>query len=374
MTNTTGMVNGSHIRTLAGTLAGSAIVPEAAPPQPLFARSAEAFARLVGELGGRPAHARALRRGVLRQGARPLAEIATRGLALPSGLLARLADRNVVATSSRVTASPRAADGSTKLLVTLTDGKSVECVVMPAEKQSFAVCISSQVGCPVGCPFCASGIGGLVRNLAPHEIVEQVVHARAHADVRRIVVMGIGEPLLNFDALLPALDVLVAEGSFAERRIVISSVGFPDRVRRLAASGRRFGLALSLHAVDDPLRERLVPAMRGVPVRDVIAAAAEWAAATAGRIQFEYVVLRGVNDDLAICDELKRLIGSLSAYVNFIAWNEVPELPFERPDEARLAALVRRCRDLGLVATRRRTLGGDATAACGQLRRSIAGA
>jgi len=342
----------------------------AATPRALFASAGDAFAAAVTACGGKPAHARALRRAVLRAGPGPLTTLDTRGLLLPAELCRRLmADGWVAARSQPIARSP-AADGSTKLLLELHDGRRVESVVMPVERGGHAVCISTQVGCPVGCPFCASGIGGLVRNLGPDEIVEQVAWARAVAAVRRIVVMGIGEPLLNLDALLQAVASLVEDGGFAERRIVVSSVGFPDRVARLAASGRRVGLAISLHAVTDPLRERLVPLLRGVPVREVVAAARDWAQATCGRVQFEYVVLRGVNDDLAACDELARLLDGFPAYVNFIAWNPVPELPFERPDEERMAALVRRCRDLGLVATRRRTLGADATAACGQLRRS----
>lgn len=340
--------------------------------QSLFALDRAGFAAVVVDAGGKAAHARALRRGVLRDGPSALSSIDTRGLRLPKKLVEELATRGYAAATSQLNAQAPSADGSTKLIVDLTDRKSVEAVVLPAERGGHAVCISSQVGCPVGCPFCASGIGGLVRNLAAHEIVEQVAHARAVADVRRIVVMGIGEPLLNFEPLLQALAILVEDGNFAERRIVISSVGFPDRVARLAASGRRYGLAISLHAVEDGLRERLVPLLRGVSVREVVEAARGWSVAIGGRVQFEYVVLRGVNDDLAVCDELARLLGGFDAYVNFIAWNPVPGLPFERPADARMDALVRRCRDLGLVATRRKTLGGDATAACGQLRRSLA--
>jgi 23S rRNA (adenine2503-C2)-methyltransferase len=352
----------------------SSATTAAAATTPLFALSlAEAEAR-VKELGGRAVHVRALRRAALRRGARELGEALEAGVALPAGLLARLRAAGFVASSSRPVASAPAGDGSSKLGLQLADGRTVECVVLPAEKGLHSVCVSSQVGCPVGCPFCASGVGGLVRNLAAHEIVEQFAHARAVADVRRAVVMGIGEPLLNFENVVAALDVVVAEMGLAPTRLVISSVGFPERVRRLAASGRRFGLAVSLHAVNDALRERLVPMMKGVPVRDVVAAARAWAEATRGRVQFEYVVLAGVNDDLAAVDELARLVGGFPSYVNFIPWNRVEGMDFAPPDEARVAALVRRARELGLVATRRRTLGDAAAAACGQLRRGLEGA
>lgn len=353
----------------AATRAGASLGDAKATP--IFALTLRETEQLLERLGGRASHARALRRAVLRSGAGDLAKAPLRGIALGRGLAERLAQAGVVALESKVVARAAAADASIKLGLQLADGRSVECVVMAAKPPTHSLCLSSQVGCPVACPFCASGIGGLVRNLSVHEIVEQFAHARALADVRRAVVMGIGEPLLNFDNVVAALDVAVAELSLAPTRLVISSVGFPERVRRLAASGRRFGLAISLHAVDDALRDRLVPMMRGTPVREVVAAARAWAAATRGRVQFEYVVLRGVNDDLAAADELARLVRDIPGYVNFIAWNRVAELPFDAPEEARIVALVRRARDLGLVATRRRTLGGEAVAACGQLRRGL---
>ena len=329
------------------------------------------FEQALAGAGLRRSHGRSLRRAILRRGANEWPASAGPEQALPKDGAKRLAASGIVPLGTRVASTHPSPDGSTKLVVALADGKNVECVVLPAEKGLWSVCVSSQVGCPVGCPFCASGIGGLVRHLATHEIVEQFAHACAIADVRRAVVMGIGEPLLNYDAVIGALDEVSATLALAPSRLVISSVGFPDRVRQLAASGRRYGLAISLHAVEDALREKLVPAMRGIAVREVVAAARTWAEATGGRVQFEYVVLRGVNDELAVADELARRLGGFSCYVNFIAWNAVPGLPFERPDDERIAALVRRCRDLGLVATRRRTLGGEATAACGQLRRSL---
>jgi 23S rRNA (adenine2503-C2)-methyltransferase len=301
---------------------------------PLFALTLAEAEERVAALGGRAVHVRALRRAVLRRGAREFGDALEPGVALPGGLLARLRDAGLVALASRPVANAPAGDGSRKLGLRLADGRTVECVVLPAEKAGHSVCVSSQVGCPVGCPFCASGVGGLVRNLAAHEIVEQFAHARAVAGVRRAVVMGIGEPLLNFENVVAALDVVVAEMGLAPTRLVISSVGFPERVRRLAASGRRFGLAISLHAVGDSLRERLVPMMKGVPVREVVAAARAWAEATGGRVQFEYVVLAGVNDDLAAVDELARLVGGFPSYVNFIPWNRVEGMDSPLPGRA----------------------------------------
>jgi len=226
-------------------------------PTPLFALTLREAEEFVQRLGGRPAHARALRRAVLRRGADDLARAPLQGVALGKGLGERLAAAGLIALRSQVVARSRSPDASLKLGVRLADGRTIECVVMPAKPPTHSVCVSSQVGCPVGCPFCASGVGGLVRNLAAHEIVEQFAHARAIADVRRAVVMGIGEPLLNLENVIAALDVVVAEMGLAPTRLVLSSVGFPDRVRRLAASGRRFGLAISLHGATDAVRSFL---------------------------------------------------------------------------------------------------------------------
>jgi 23S rRNA (adenine2503-C2)-methyltransferase len=260
-----------------------------------------------------------------------------------------------------------AADGAVKLLVGLADGRAVETVVLPTPR-GVSVCISAQVGCPVGCLFCASGAAGLERNLAPHEIVEQLVHARrVNGAVDRMVVMGIGEPLLNAPALFAALDVFRSEGGIGPRRVVVSTVGVPGGIRKLGAYGRRVSLALSLHAPDDALRARLVPGSRA-PIAALLADAEWYLQRTRNKAIAAYTLLAGVNDS----DEHARRTGALLAgrqiYLNCIPWNPVPGAGFEPvPLERarRFTAIVRRH---GAFATVRRTLGALEHAACGQLR------
>jgi len=332
--------------------------------------SREELERCVLELGGRPAHARRLRRFVLR-GGQSLEAYDDPRAELPQGLAAALQERGLVALRTRCARSEASADGSTKLAVQLADGQSVECVFMPG-RHSHAVCVSTQVGCAVGCVFCASGLGGLVRNLEPYEILEQVAHASTLGPFQRIVVMGIGEPLHNLDALLAALDVVVEELALPESRITVSTVGAPERIERLRASGRRFRLAISLHAAEDSLRARLMPAVRQAPLRDVVAAARRYAEHAGGRIQFEYVVLPGVNDRVEQLAPLVDLLHGMPAFLNLIPWNPVPELPFARPADDRLYTLMRWSRDHGLFATCRLSKGATVEAACGQLRRGLA--
>ncbi|HRT96961.1 MAG TPA: 23S rRNA (adenine(2503)-C(2))-methyltransferase RlmN, partial [Planctomycetota bacterium] len=193
---------------------------------------------------------------------------------LPKALRAALAQR-AVAYTTRVAATRISADGTQKLLVALADGEAVETVIIP-EGRRRTVCVSTQVGCAIGCLFCASGAGGLVRNLASGEIVEQALHARramAPAHLTHLVVMGMGEPLMNLDALLRALGVFTAPWGLAlgPRRVTVSTVGLPEGIRRLAAEGPGVNLAVSLHAADDVTRARLVPHAR--PVAQVVAAA-----------------------------------------------------------------------------------------------------
>ena len=182
----------------------------------------------------------------------------------------------------------------------LRDSRSaVETVWMPARgsrTRGATLCVSSQAGCPVGCPFCASGLAGLERNLEPHEIVEQFVRGRALGAVSRAVVMGIGEPFLNYDNLVRALAVVRAEMGLGARKITVSTVGFPERLRRAAREQPGFQLAISLHTPFDEERDRLVPAMRGTPVDEVLAAGDDWFAATGREVTYEVALLAGEND------------------------------------------------------------------------------
>lgn len=266
-----------------------------------------------------------------------------------------------------------ASDRTEKLLLKLTDGELVECVLM-REPDRRTICISTQVGCGMGCVFCASGLQGLKRNLTTGEILEQVLQLDRLLDqgeaITNVVVMGIGEPLANLKALVPALDSLNDKGGLGlgARRITISTVGLPDRIRELAQLGKAYNLAVSLHAPNNELRTRLVPVNDRIGIDAVLQAADDFFAITGRRVTYEYVLLSGVNDGPEHARELGRLLQSRVAHVNLIPMNSVTELSFVEPTAPRTSEFVRVLEQFGIPATVRKRKGADIDAACGQLR------
>jgi 23S rRNA (adenine2503-C2)-methyltransferase len=267
-------------------------------------------------------------------------------------------------------------DGTEKLLLRLRDGRRVECVLMH-EADRRTVCLSTQVGCGMGCVFCASGLKGVERNLTRGEIVEQVLRLRdllpPGGRLTNVVVMGMGESLANLDELIPALDRICSpEGlGLSQRRVTISTVGLPEKMRKLAELDRQYHLAVSLHAPTSALRDELVPINAKVGLDPVMDAADAYFRRTGRQVTFEYVLLRGVNDRPEHARALGRLLASRKAHANLIPYNPVPGLPFERPDPAdvrEFAAIVRR---FGVGTTVRKTKGRPIDAACGQLRRRL---
>jgi 23S rRNA (adenine2503-C2)-methyltransferase len=262
-------------------------------------------------------------------------------------------------------------DGTTKLLLRLHDGETVECVLIP-EGERRTACLSTQVGCGVGCVFCASGAAGVVRNLEAGEIVEQALWLteRAGARLTNVVVMGMGEPLHNASALVAALRILQEPGGMdlGSRRITVSTSGPRAGFDELFRSGLKVQLAISLHAPTDALRRRLVPRGGTGSVEDLLRMADEWFRATGRDVTFEYVLLDGVNDRDADAEELARRMGA-HRNVNLIPMNEVPFAPGLRapPPERceRFAGILER---RGVVVNLRRRRGDDVAAACGQLR------
>ncbi len=293
---------------------------------------------------------------------------------LPKALRRRLASR-LRLFSTRVAAHQQAADGTEKLLLELDDGQRVECVLLRDEREHRTACISTQVGCPVGCAFCASGLDGLVRNLTSGEIVEQLLRLdrllETDERLSHVVVMGVGEPLANLDALLPALRRVAApEGlGIGWRRITVSTVGLPEGMRRLAAHRPACHLAVSLHAPDDELRNRLVPVNRRIPLAAVLEAADDYFQQTGRRVTYEYVLLAGVNDQPEHARKLAVLLKGRAALVNLIPFNPVAGLRFRRPDERTVAQFADRLRRGGLNVQVRQRKGHEIEAACGQLRR-----
>lgn len=339
--------------------------------RPLLAHSAAELEQLVVELGGRPFHARVVRTAVLEHGILDYAAMTSLSLRLREAL----AERAPILSSTEV-GRRESHDGTTKLLLSFAreEGKdaTVETVHIPARDRSSSkgatLCVSTQVGCPVACPFCASGRAGLVRNLEAHEIVEQYVRGRALGLLSRSVVMGIGEPLLNYPNLSTALDVVHDEMGLGSRKVTVSTVGFPDRLRRIAPTKPRFQLAISLHTADQAQRDRLVPAMAGVPIDDVLAAGDDWFEKTGREITYEYVLLANENDSYEHAEHLaERLLGRRCT-VNLIPFNPVDDSGFGRPTVEAVDTFHATLVELGVVATVRWSRGLENDAACGQLR------
>jgi len=266
-----------------------------------------------------------------------------------------------------------ATDRTEKLLLELTDGQLIECVLM-RETDRRTICISTQVGCAMGCVFCASGLLGLKRNLTTGEILEQVLRLdrllEKGEQITNLVVMGIGEPLANLKSLIPALDTLNEKGGLGlgARRITISTVGLPDKIRELAKLGKQYNLAVSLHAPNDELRNRLVPVNDKIGVDAILDATDDYFAMTGRRVTYEYVLLSGVNDEPHHARQLAKLLQSRIAHVNLIPMNGVTELDFVAPTAPRTDEFVQILESFGIPATVRKRKGADIDAACGQLR------
>jgi 23S rRNA (adenine2503-C2)-methyltransferase len=279
--------------------------------------------------------------------------------------------------STRVAFHGRSPDGTDKLLLECRDGQRIECVLM-VEDRRHTVCVSTQVGCGMGCVFCASGLRGVERNLTTGEIVEQVLRLRnllpPEESVTHIVVMGMGESLANLDNLITALDRLCSAEwglGLSQRRVTISTVGLPEKIRKLAALNRQYHLAVSLHAPTEELRNELVPVNEKIGLNAVLEAADFYFQTTGRQVTYEYVLLHGINDRLQDAQALARRLQGRKAHVNLIPYNPVAGLPFKGPDPEAIRQFVGVLRDRGVTATVRKTKGRAIDAACGQLRRRL---
>ena len=315
-----------------------------------------------------PLCARQLRRWILAGRAESFEQMTDLPLALRQALTVEFQPLQ-----TQVAHHVRADDDTHKLLLRLPDRQLVECVLIQ-ENDRRTACISTQVGCGMGCVFCASGLNGLARNLSAAEILEQLVHLRnllpRTQRLTNVVVMGMGEPLANLDHLVTALDaVTAAEGlGIGARHITISTVGLPVKMRRLADLGKQYHLAVSLHAPSDDLRTRIVPTNARTGLKDILEAADYFFEKNGRRVTFEYVLLRSLNDRPEHAVALARLLRGRCAHVNLIPFNAVPGLPYQRPTQAALTTFVQCLRQEGLSVKVRKRKGSEIDAACGQLR------
>jgi len=283
--------------------------------------------------------------------------------------LGRVADLRLPRTA-RILADP---SGDThKFALELSDGRQVECVSMRAER-GLTFCLSSQVGCALRCSFCATGLMGLQRNLTAAEIVAQVLimgdFLRWADNGFNLVFMGMGEPLANYDAVMEAVRILHDERGLnvGARRITVSTVGLVPGMERLAGEGLALGLALSLHAATDEVRDQLVPVNRRWPLRELLPVAQAYGLRTGRRVTLEYTLIEGINDSPADAERLAAIARDLPSKINLIPYNPVPGLPYRRPSAEAMQAFAEWLYPRAPAVTLRHTQGGEIWAACGQL-------
>ncbi len=266
-------------------------------------------------------------------------------------------------------------DGTVKYLFRLPDGNCIESVVM-SYHHGLTICISSQVGCRMGCRFCASTIGGLYRSLTAGEILNQVIFAQKDLGERisNIVIMGIGEPLDNYDNIVKFLRNVNDEHglNIGLRHITLSTCGIVPNIIRLADEDMPITLTISLHGPNDEIRESIMPINRKYKIAELMDACKYYYDKTGRRISFEYSLIKGVNDSIRNAEELARLVKPLHAHVNLIPVNNVEERDFKQGTKAEINGFLNRLTDLGINATIRRELGSDISASCGQLRKKTA--
>ena len=266
-------------------------------------------------------------------------------------------------------------DGTLKLLLKTKDNHYIESVGIPSGKR-LTVCVSSQVGCPMDCQFCATGKEGLRRSLNSSEIINQVllIQNEMNKKVTNIVFMGMGEPLLNIDQLLIAIRSLNEDLKISQRKITVSTVAIPNKIKQLSNySFERLGkcqytLAISLHAPNQKIREMIIPSAKTYDIADIVNDCREFVNDTGRRISFEYILLSGINDKLVHADQLSKLLKGFQCHVNLIQYNQIKEMPFTKTSERNILQFKERLVQNGTNVSFRRSRGSDQNAACGQLR------
>jgi len=332
-------------------------------PESLLNMTIEQLCDAVAAAGEKPYRAKQLADWVYRKAVTDPAKMTN----LPAGLTERFE-----ILPSRIVGRADSKDGTIKLLVELVDGRHIETVAIPTTRRVTA-CLSTQVGCAMGCSFCASAIGGMQRNCSAGEILQQILHLHQAVGrkITHVVFMGMGEPLANYNATVQAIRAIIDPKRFglSARRVTVSTVGLPAAIRRLAKENLPITLAISLHAPDDRLRRKLIPAAVKTPLEQILAAAEAFHSSRNRQVTLEYLLLDGVNDNTDCAEVLIGIARRLSANVNLIRYNPVASLPYHRPPMLRVQKFAERLTSRGVPTEVRRSRGLDTAAACGQLRR-----
>jgi len=322
------------------------------------------FEKMLTDLGEKRYKARQLASWIYSKGATDFNQMTD----LSQDLRRKLAEISYIDSVKLVKRQISAKDLSEKFLFELADGQKIETVLM-WEGKRVTVCLSTQVGCPLGCTFCATGQMGFKRNLTAGEIVDQAIALREHP-LTHVVLMGMGEPLLNFDATLRAIRILNDEMglSFSGKRITVSTAGIPSAIKKLADERRKIKLAISLNAPTDAKRSEIMPVNKKHPLQDLMAAVKHFTEETNRGVTFEYVLIEDVNDSEKDALALSKLVRGIQCKINLIPYNALPDLPYRRPSEEKVVAfrdyLYPRCP----AVTLRVSKGEDILGACGQLR------
>ncbi len=354
-------------------------------PVPITDLTVARLESLVKSLGEPRYRAKQLRQWIYQRAAFSFDEMSN----LPHAFRRRLAEE-VCLHSLTPTHKAVGRDGTVKMLFTLGDGKTIESTLMRYSRgrggPRYTVCLSTQVGCAVGCPFCATGQQGFERNLTPGEMVDQVLYfshllreqsdagkgkaGRTASPITNVVFMGMGEPLANYDALCQAVETLNSPDAFGlgARNMVISTTGLVPQIKRLQQEKLQVGLAISLHASENALRDKLVPINRRYPIEQLIPACREYFEATGRRISFEYVLFAGINDSAPHARSLARLLKGLNCHVNLIPANHTDDQTFRPPSRQAILVFERELTGLNIACTLREPRGLDIDAGCGQLR------
>lgn len=292
---------------------------------------------------------------------------------IPKNIKEKLSENYYISSPKIIKKLVSSLDKTRKYLFSLHDGNMVESVVM-YYKHGITICVSSQVGCAMGCKFCASTIGGLFRNLTPGEILDQIIFASKDIGERisNIVMMGIGEPLANFDNVVKFLNIVNDERGICigYRHISLSTCGIVPRILDLAKLNIPITLSVSLHASEDSVRSSIMPVNNTYNIKNLLDACRSYQKITKRRISFEYAIIQGVNDSEMHAIKLANLLKGILCHINIIPVNKVEETSFEKPDAFRIKAFVNTIEKQGITATVRRKLGSDINASCGQLRKN----